>query len=352
MATNIKILKGSYGHVTILNNNRIIKESKFILCGSILRELYFMNIINNSQIKVDYEPKIKIYNSYLGEPINNVSLKMTYEEKIDIIFQLISEVARIHQLNICHNDLTFNNILVKDNKINIIDWGQACYSCIETKYPIYDKWFRDPEYQIGDKITMCNDLWALGCIIINVMTGKNPIKKYYDKNNIIELNLQNKELEKLIMNIMTNSSNRISAHNMIRNYPNLWKCINKQKIEKQQFKEIYNIRNNEIISFIKLWCKKDNQNDFVYKNTIALYEKLHKINKQQNIPPNLLQYLYLICYYISLSVLGSIKKRFINYNDYIIKDEIMTQSKFIRLAIQIIKSFNFKYIQINIGLDN
>jgi serine/threonine protein kinase len=360
ISNTVKVLKGSYGNVTILDN-KIIKESKHKLCSSALREIHFMTLIGRKPISVDIDPLIKIIDCNYGKPLSEISVDTSYEDKLSILFSLICQIANFHQMGICHNDLTFNNILVKDNKVNIIDWGQACYQSTNAQYSIYDKWFRDPQYKNNDKISISDDIWALGCIIIWVLTNKNPERKYYDQSNIKELGLPNKSFEKLIMNIMTNSNNRISAHNIIRNYYHLWS--NMQIYDQTVFKipnkvstilDVNldanldaNLDVNLDTNLLK-WCINDMQSQIIYTNTKMLYNYLTTKNKSKHncLSNNL--YILLVCYYLSYSVLGVYKIKFIDYKKYIedalIDTNNMTQSKFIRLASMIIKSLNCNYV--------
>lgn len=98
--------------------------------------------------------------------------------KINFVKQLISAVNYIHDKQISHRDLTYKNIMIKNNTLKIIDFGMArkissdtlCYSD-----PVGTIHVMPIELLLG-RFT-CSfeiDVWSCGCIIYYIMMGCYP----------------------------------------------------------------------------------------------------------------------------------------------------------------------------------
>jgi serine/threonine protein kinase len=106
--------------------------------------------------------------------------KHPLQENIVLSFfsQLVSELSYAHSFKIIYRDLkSYNILLTKDNKIKIFDFNYA--KTISTLFSSSDKLVGIPEYVSPDVLTQkCYsfpaDIWSLGFIIYELMTGKPP----------------------------------------------------------------------------------------------------------------------------------------------------------------------------------
>ncbi|XP_067937923.1 dual specificity tyrosine-phosphorylation-regulated kinase 2-like [Watersipora subatra] len=95
---------------------------------------------------------------------------------------------------IIHCDLKPENILLKQqgrSGIKVIDFGSSCYEHQRIYTYIQSRFYRAPEVILGAKYGMPIDMWSLGCILAELLTGY-PLYPGEDEGDqlatIIELN--------------------------------------------------------------------------------------------------------------------------------------------------------------------
>ncbi|KAI8994641.1 kinase-like domain-containing protein [Pilobolus umbonatus] len=104
-----------------------------------------------------------------------------------VFLQLIDAVSYCHENNVYHRDLKPENVIVFDGgrTLKLADFGLATTNTVSTDYGCGSVFYYSPECQ-GDinqnshpmgYATAPNDIWALGVILINLSTGKNPWKQ-------------------------------------------------------------------------------------------------------------------------------------------------------------------------------
>ena len=125
----------------------------------------------------------------LGEWIKTNS-KPNIEQVTDIINQIIQGLRCIHRMEMLHRDLKPDNIIItKDGKAKIIDFGSIKIAGIEEiSTPIErlellgTKNYTAPEYLMGMTGTNKSDLFSLGIIAYEMLTGKLPYGEQLNKN--------------------------------------------------------------------------------------------------------------------------------------------------------------------------
>ncbi|CAA7264385.1 unnamed protein product [Cyclocybe aegerita] len=101
-----------------------------------------------------------------------------------VFLQLIDAVQYCHSLGIYHRDLKPENILCFDKgcRVAITDFGLATTDKSSREFRTGSVYHMSPECQVEDSATappyspMHNDIWSLGIILLNLVTGRNPWK--------------------------------------------------------------------------------------------------------------------------------------------------------------------------------
>ncbi len=108
---------------------------------------------------------------------------------IDIAILIVLEIARgleyTHNQNIIHRDIKPGNILIsKEGKVKLIDFGVAKddddSKLTMTGLIVGTPAYMSPEQAHGDRLTPQSDLYALGILLYEMLTGLKP---FYGSNN-------------------------------------------------------------------------------------------------------------------------------------------------------------------------
>ncbi|OMJ92590.1 hypothetical protein SteCoe_4600 [Stentor coeruleus] len=105
-------------------------------------------------------------NRYQGLPIKSVKI---------IIKQLLTALKTIHSLHIIHCDLKLNNVLLKEKnkgRIKLIDFGSACKESKKVQEYLQNLYYRAPEIVLDIDYGKSIDIWSLGCITAELLTGQ------------------------------------------------------------------------------------------------------------------------------------------------------------------------------------
>lgn len=120
---------------------------------------------------------------------------LTKEHYQFFLYQLLRALKYIHTANVYHRDLKPKNILANANcKLKICDFGLARVAFNDTPTTIFwtdyvaTRWYRAPELcgSFFSKYTPAIDIWSIGCIFAEVLTGK-PL--FPGKNVVHQLDL-------------------------------------------------------------------------------------------------------------------------------------------------------------------
>ncbi|PXF40921.1 Serine/threonine-protein kinase AFC2 [Gracilariopsis chorda] len=91
-------------------------------------------------------------------------------------FQLLQSIHFVHNLTLIHTDLKPENILLADSQrpdaIKLIDFGSATFESQHHSAVISTRHYRAPEVILGLGWTYPCDLWSVGCILIELYTGR------------------------------------------------------------------------------------------------------------------------------------------------------------------------------------
>ena len=134
---------------------------------------------------------------------------------VDIMEQVLSAVATAHAHGIIHRDLKPQNILIDENKnVKITDFGIAVAvsqdSLTQTNTLMGSVHYLSPEQARGSIATKQSDIYSLGIILFELLTGKVPFEgetavsialKHF-REEIPSVREQNKEIPQALENVI------------------------------------------------------------------------------------------------------------------------------------------------------
>ncbi|WP_125582894.1 Stk1 family PASTA domain-containing Ser/Thr kinase [Levilactobacillus cerevisiae] len=106
---------------------------------------------------------------------------IAYQEVIQIMEQILSAVETAHEHNIIHRDLKPQNILIDQNRVaKITDFGIAValseHSLTQTNTVLGSVHYLSPEQARGGMATKKSDIYSLGIILYELLTGTVPFE--------------------------------------------------------------------------------------------------------------------------------------------------------------------------------
>ena len=106
---------------------------------------------------------------------------LTLPEVIDIMTQLTSAIACAHDSNIIHRDIKPQNVLIKeDGIVKITDFGIAMAlnsnELTQTNSVMGSVHYLPPEQANGKGATLKSDIYSLGIVMFELLTGQLPFK--------------------------------------------------------------------------------------------------------------------------------------------------------------------------------
>ena len=146
---------------------------------------------------------------YMGETlekkIKNGPLNLS--EVLNLTTQIAEGLYKAHQNKIIHRDIKPSNIFVTDDGIvKILDFGLAKRSEQTQLSKINDTYgtisYMSPEQSIGEEVDSRTDLWSLGAVFYEMLSGKKPFRGDYDQAIIYSiLNEKPEDLKKILLEI-------------------------------------------------------------------------------------------------------------------------------------------------------
>jgi serine/threonine protein kinase/tetratricopeptide (TPR) repeat protein len=127
--------------------------------------------------------------------------KLELNEALNITLQICEGLKKAHEKNIIHRDIKPANIFItKEGIVKILDFGLAKVigQSHLTKYEstIGTTAYMSPEQAKGDEVDQRTDIWSLGVVFYEMVSGNLPFKGEYDQAIIYSiLNKSPVELE-------------------------------------------------------------------------------------------------------------------------------------------------------------
>jgi predicted Ser/Thr protein kinase len=103
------------------------------------------------------------------------------EEALDISAQIAAGLGEAHQKGIIHRDIKSANIMVTDKgQAKVMDFGLAKLrggsSLTKSQTTLGTVAYMSPEQARGDEVDQQTDLWSLGVVLYEMLTGEVPFK--------------------------------------------------------------------------------------------------------------------------------------------------------------------------------
>ena len=208
------------------------------------REAQAVSNLSHPNIVEVYDVGIEDGNHYIVmEYINGLTLKqllqkrdtLTLTEVIDIMSQLTDGMAHAHESYIIHRDIKPQNIMIENNGlIKITDFGIAmainATQITQTNSVMGSVHYLPPEQASGKTATIKSDIYSLGILMYELLTGTVPFKGdnaveialKHMKDKIPSITKQNPSIPQSVENILLKATakNPRNRYNSVREMHN------------------------------------------------------------------------------------------------------------------------------------
>ncbi|MBN1896030.1 protein kinase [bacterium] len=165
-------------------------KERFMREAQAASSLQHNNICNIHDIDEAGEGQLFIVmDCYEGEMLKDKIARgpINPEETVVIAEQIAAGLAAAHEKGIVHRDIKPSNILVTpDGTVKILDFGLAKFAAGATKVTRTDSTpgtvaYMSPEQTMGKEVDQRSDIWSLGVVLYEMLTGKPPFKGDYEQ---------------------------------------------------------------------------------------------------------------------------------------------------------------------------
>lgn len=227
-----------------------------------------------------------------GKTLKNLVKKrgaLTLSEVVDIMMQLTSAISCAHDSYIIHRDIKPQNVLIlEDGTVKITDFGIAMAlnsnELTQTNSVMGSVHYIPPEQANGSGATIKSDIYSLGILMFELLTGKIPFKG----DNAVEIAIKqmkepipgirkiNSEIPQSIENIILkscakNPKNRYDSANQMRD--DLGVCLAEDHLQDARVVYEYSeqdLEETKVMKAIKDSKKKEEKSEDDKKTNKAL----------------------------------------------------------------------------------
>ncbi|MFC1559004.1 protein kinase [Gemmatimonadota bacterium] len=207
-----KLGAGGMGEVWLAEDTRLGRKAalKFLPVGinpsdeeqaRFLREAQAASALDHSNICTIYEAgETEEGTSFIamayceGETLRDKIARgpLPLEEALDIARQIGEGLARAHREGIIHRDIKPSNVLITaDGVAKIVDFGLAAISgatkLTKTGTSMGTVAYAAPEQLRGDKVDHRADIWSLGIVLYEMITGRLPFEAEHEQGMVAQI---------------------------------------------------------------------------------------------------------------------------------------------------------------------
>lgn len=111
---------------------------------------------------------------------------LKFEQALDIVIQAVEGLQEAHKKGIIHRDIKSANIMVDENgKVKVMDFGLAKFAgrtqITKSGTTMGTVAYMSPEQASGEGVDHRTDIWALGVVLYEMLTGSLPFKGDYEQ---------------------------------------------------------------------------------------------------------------------------------------------------------------------------
>ncbi|CAJ0579871.1 unnamed protein product, partial [Mesorhabditis spiculigera] len=151
---------------------------------NIIHMLDFFNFRNHKCITFELL-NINLYELIKKNKFQGFSLHLVRK----FAYSMLQCLELLNRNRLIHCDLKPENVLLKQqgrSGIKVIDFGSSCFDDQRIYTYIQSRFYRAPEVILGAKYGMPIDMWSLGCILCELLTGY-PLLPGEDENDQLAL---------------------------------------------------------------------------------------------------------------------------------------------------------------------
>jgi serine/threonine protein kinase/tetratricopeptide (TPR) repeat protein len=172
-----------------LTRDRSAKE-RFVHEAQAASALQHINICTIHDIDETNEGQLFIVmDCYEGESLKEKIAQgpMRLEETVDVAIQVVNGLSKAHEKGIVHRDIKPANIFVTtDGTVKILDFGLAKLAGGQTRLTkvgstLGTAAYMSPEQARGEEVDARTDIWSLGVVMYEMLTGQLPFKSEYEQ---------------------------------------------------------------------------------------------------------------------------------------------------------------------------
>ena len=183
----VKILRGDLAH-----DEKFVRRFKREAISA--SSLTHPNIVEMYDVGEDNGDNFIVMEYIDGRTLKSLVKKrgsLTLPEVIDIMLQLTSAIACAHESYIIHRDIKPQNVMILDDgRVKITDFGIAIASnaadLTQTNSVMGSVHYLPPEQANGEGATIKSDIYSLGILMYELLTGSVPFKG----DNAVEIALK------------------------------------------------------------------------------------------------------------------------------------------------------------------